>query len=121
MFYVNQLTLAGVYDRSYAPRTEAYLIRLLGNICELEQQGLFESAPRQFPHRGNRSNCESIGNGILKSGYTAATLHFLEQANRNFLDNTLAVTYSPAQKVAYLNNAFNTQTAGIVDYFILMN
>jgi hypothetical protein len=120
MYYINQYIVSGSDGGGFAPNSDAFYKRLAGNMCQQEQLGIFSPAAHRFQNRGNRTYCENIDNGVLTNGYMSSVVHYLEQANRNFLANTMTVMYSPAQKVDYLNNAFNTNTTKMTDYFILI-
>lgn len=61
-----------------------------------------------------------MANEILTKGLIAAMLSYLEKANNLFLSNQMTITYTPEQKLQYLNDSFFSDTAKLLDYFKLI-
>lgn len=85
-----------------------------------EKMGAFRGVHYDFPGRGNLGQCEGVSGGILKKGYLAALLHYLEWGKRNMQENGGVVNYTAGEKRTYLSSGFNGESGLLVDYFILV-
>lgn len=89
------------------PLLQAYVNSIYyGNICQLEQQGLFDLSNYTFYGRGNSSYCMNINNQMLTKGLISSLLNFIESASTLFYANPNTTLFNVTQKLAYLNSPF---------------